>query len=125
MTLKLDWTGRDVFINEPLRQWKVDGEPAGLTRTAGDLTFATVFGAGHMVRAFKSIDQRLVAQISCVGRSRSAQSCVANAAALASQRGYVVRYMMPDLCSSMSVLRSIVRTAPGSGISSSSFGRWS
>ncbi|KAH9934971.1 Alpha/Beta hydrolase protein [Fomitopsis serialis] len=33
----------------PLREWNVDGAVAGLTRSAGPLTFATIYGAGHMV----------------------------------------------------------------------------
>ncbi|OCH92452.1 serine carboxypeptidase [Obba rivulosa] len=48
MTLSLDWTGRDEFIAQPLREWEVEGIPAGLTRSAGPLTFATIFGAGHL-----------------------------------------------------------------------------
>ncbi|PCH38417.1 serine carboxypeptidase [Wolfiporia cocos MD-104 SS10] len=49
MTLGLEWTGQDGFVAEPLREWEVDGEVAGLTRSAGPLTFATLYGAGHMV----------------------------------------------------------------------------
>ncbi|OCH92451.1 serine carboxypeptidase [Obba rivulosa] len=49
MTLILEWTGHDEFVSQPLREWEVDGTPAGLTRSAGPLTFATIFGAGHMV----------------------------------------------------------------------------
>lgn len=50
MTLSLEWAGRDEFKAQPLREWKVDGEVAGVTRSAGPLTFVTINGAGHMVR---------------------------------------------------------------------------
>lgn len=49
MTLALEWSGQREFAAEPLRGWKVDGDFAGLTRTAGPLTFVTIDGAGHMV----------------------------------------------------------------------------
>ena len=49
MTLELEWTGQDVYRNAPLRDWLVDGEVAGRTRSGGGLTFATVYDAGHMV----------------------------------------------------------------------------
>ncbi|KZT70196.1 serine carboxypeptidase [Daedalea quercina L-15889] len=49
MTLNLEWTGQSEFVAQPLREWKVDGAVAGLTRSVGPLTFATIYGAGHMV----------------------------------------------------------------------------
>ncbi|KAJ3521507.1 hypothetical protein NM688_g9008 [Phlebia brevispora] len=49
MTLALEWTGQEAFAAEPLRDWTVDGQTAGLTRSAGPFTFATIYGAGHMV----------------------------------------------------------------------------
>ncbi|KAH9939582.1 Alpha/Beta hydrolase protein [Amylocystis lapponica] len=49
MALALDWTGKDLFVKAPLREWEVDGEAAGLTRSSGGFTFLTVYGAGHMV----------------------------------------------------------------------------
>ncbi|KAH9842997.1 Alpha/Beta hydrolase protein [Rhodofomes roseus] len=49
MTLNMQWTGQAEFAAQPLREWKVDGTVAGLTRSAGPLTFVTVYGAGHMV----------------------------------------------------------------------------
>ena len=55
MTLELEWTGQEAFVAEPLRDWTVDGKAAGLTRSAGAFTFATVHGAGHMVRSTLSI----------------------------------------------------------------------
>ncbi|KAA1475365.1 alpha/beta-hydrolase [Dentipellis sp. KUC8613] len=48
-TLALDWHGRDAFASQELRTWDVDGEPAGKTRSAQGFTFATVYGAGHMM----------------------------------------------------------------------------
>ena len=49
-TLGLEWFGHDAFSAQALRDWKVDGKTAGSTRSAGGLTFATINGAGHMVR---------------------------------------------------------------------------
>ncbi|EPS98584.1 hypothetical protein FOMPIDRAFT_1024590 [Fomitopsis schrenkii] len=50
MLLDLEWSGQNEFVNEPLNVWTVDGATAaGLTRSAGNLTFATIYGAGHMV----------------------------------------------------------------------------
>ncbi|OCH89480.1 serine carboxypeptidase [Obba rivulosa] len=48
MTLAVEWTGQDAFAAQPLREWHVDGAPAGLTRSSGIFTFATIFGAGHL-----------------------------------------------------------------------------
>ncbi|EIW74516.1 serine carboxypeptidase [Coniophora puteana RWD-64-598 SS2] len=48
-TLDLEWTGHDAFSTQPLKEWEVDGEVAGRTRGAHGLTFATIYGAGHMV----------------------------------------------------------------------------
>lgn len=50
MTLALEWSSQERFRSEPLREWSIDGEVAGKTRRFGDLTFATVRDAGHMVR---------------------------------------------------------------------------
>jgi len=50
--LDLEWTKHDEFSSRPLREWIVDGKAAGMTRSAGGLTFATIEGAGHMVRFF-------------------------------------------------------------------------
>ena len=51
MTLALEWSGQEEFVAEPLRDWLVEGHAAGLTRSAGPFTFATISGAGHMVRS--------------------------------------------------------------------------
>jgi carboxypeptidase C (cathepsin A) len=45
----MEWSGQSKFASQELREWKVDGKPAGLTRSEEGLTFATVEGAGHMV----------------------------------------------------------------------------
>lgn len=49
MSLAMEWTGQSQFVGQPLAEWTVDGRAAGLTRSAKGLTFATVYGAGHMV----------------------------------------------------------------------------
>ena len=52
MTMGLEWTKKDEFRHEPLHVWTIKGNQiAGLTRSGGGLTFATIVGAGHMVRA--------------------------------------------------------------------------
>ncbi|KZT09098.1 alpha/beta-hydrolase [Laetiporus sulphureus 93-53] len=49
MALALEWTGQEAFVSQPLREWKIDGAVAGLTRSSGPFTFLTLDGAGHMV----------------------------------------------------------------------------
>ena len=49
-TRKLVWTGQARFNREPLQEWEVDGKVAGLTRATDLFTYATLRGAGHMVR---------------------------------------------------------------------------
>ncbi|KAH9934969.1 serine carboxypeptidase [Fomitopsis serialis] len=48
MLLDLEWSGQEAFVKEPLKEWTVNGIAAGLTRSAGPLTFATIYDAGHM-----------------------------------------------------------------------------
>ncbi|RDX51142.1 serine carboxypeptidase [Lentinus brumalis] len=48
MTRELEWTGQEAYQSLPLREWFVDGEVAGKTRSFGPLTFATIRDAGHM-----------------------------------------------------------------------------
>lgn len=48
-TLNLEWSGKEKFSTQPLREWFVNGKSAGNTRSANGLTFATIEGAGHMV----------------------------------------------------------------------------
>lgn len=50
MTLALEWTGQEEFRADELKEWTVDGKPAGVVRSGGGLTYATIAGAGHMVR---------------------------------------------------------------------------
>jgi carboxypeptidase C (cathepsin A) len=50
MTLNMEWTGQPQFVAQPLKEWYVEGNAAGLVRSAGGLTFTTVYGGGHMVR---------------------------------------------------------------------------
>ncbi|KAJ7118927.1 Alpha/Beta hydrolase protein [Mycena epipterygia] len=47
MTRDLEWHGQKEFSTQPLRDWLVDGLPAGETRSFGGLTFATLRDAGH------------------------------------------------------------------------------
>ncbi len=60
MTLALEWSKQDEFRRQPLRAWIVDSSDgqatiAGLTRSGGGLTFATIAGAGHMVCTYASV----------------------------------------------------------------------
>ncbi|KAJ3571869.1 hypothetical protein NP233_g3480 [Leucocoprinus birnbaumii] len=48
-TLNMEWSGREHFVKEKLREWTVDGQKAGLVRSKHGLTFVTVDSAGHMV----------------------------------------------------------------------------
>ena len=45
----LEWAGHEEFNAEDWKTWGVDGQGAGITKSAGPLTFASVWGAGHMV----------------------------------------------------------------------------
>lgn len=56
-TLALEWDQGDAFRAEALRDWKVGGKVAGSTRSMGGLTFATIDGAGHMVRVAVWVDK--------------------------------------------------------------------
>jgi carboxypeptidase C (cathepsin A) len=47
----IQWSGQDAFVNTPMRNWEVDGITAGQIRKSGLLTFASIYGAGHMVSA--------------------------------------------------------------------------
>lgn len=51
-TRSLEWSDGDAFGKEELRDWTIGGERVGRVRAKGGLTFATVEGAGHMVRFF-------------------------------------------------------------------------
>lgn len=49
-TRALEWSGHEAFSKQALRAWNVSGTQAGQVRSAQGLTFATIEGAGHMVR---------------------------------------------------------------------------
>ena len=47
---KLQWSGHDSFNEQEWRVWGLNKTiGAGITKSSGPLTFATVWGAGHMV----------------------------------------------------------------------------
>lgn len=48
-TLEMDWYGKEKFNDQPLVDWNVEGDAVGKKREFGGLTFATIFGAGHLV----------------------------------------------------------------------------
>lgn len=52
---KLDWTGNEEYKKQVWRSWLVNGNAAGETKTSGKLTFASVYGAGHMMSIFSSM----------------------------------------------------------------------
>ena len=45
-------------MGKELREWQADGKVAGKTRSAQNLTFATIKAAGHMVRLLVFEDDR-------------------------------------------------------------------
>ena len=49
---KLQWSGHDSFNEQEWRVWGLNKTiGAGITKSSGPLTFATVWGAGHMVNS--------------------------------------------------------------------------
>ncbi|KAI0683515.1 serine carboxypeptidase [Earliella scabrosa] len=58
MTLALEWSKQEEFRSQPLKPWSADGgrTTAGLTRSGGGLTFATIAGAGHMAPYDKPVE---------------------------------------------------------------------
>ncbi|KAI0317738.1 peptidase S10 serine carboxypeptidase [Amylostereum chailletii] len=46
---KLEWSGSEEYARTAWRNWSLNGVKAGETKTWGNLTFATVRGAGHMM----------------------------------------------------------------------------
>ncbi|KAF9491602.1 alpha/beta-hydrolase [Pleurotus eryngii] len=48
-TLDMEWSGKQEFNEQPLRDWVVDGRVTGRTRSAKGLTFTTIGAAGHLV----------------------------------------------------------------------------
>ncbi|KAL0955699.1 hypothetical protein HGRIS_001920 [Hohenbuehelia grisea] len=55
-TLDLEWSGQSVFASQELREWKVGGRHAGVTRSAKGLTFASIYAAGHMTPYDKPVE---------------------------------------------------------------------
>ena len=53
---KLEWSGQREFNSAEWRGWRVsdDRELAGMTKSAGGMTFASVHAAGHMMSTFCS-----------------------------------------------------------------------
>ena len=49
MVERLEWAGQKEFVEAEFRDWNAGKEASGITKSFGPLTFATVFGAGHMV----------------------------------------------------------------------------
>ena len=50
VTFALEWSAQAAYRESQKRDWLVDGEVAGQARSGGGLTFATIYGAGHLVR---------------------------------------------------------------------------
>lgn len=48
---RLEWSGRTEFAEGVWRGWRVDDDDgdAGVTKSSGPLTFASVYAAGHMI----------------------------------------------------------------------------
>lgn len=46
----MEWTGHEEYASLPLRDWFVGNTMVGKTRSAQNLTFATILGAGHLVK---------------------------------------------------------------------------
>jgi hypothetical protein len=55
----LEWSGGDKYRAVPLGTWSIDGNEVGKYKSSGPFTFATIRGAGHMVR-ISYIDGRVV-----------------------------------------------------------------
>jgi hypothetical protein len=66
-TRAMDWHAKAAFNREDLWPWRAGGEVAGLARSFGGLTFASVRGAGHMVGSLR--DSRFTPR-SCAPSSR-------------------------------------------------------
>lgn len=77
MTFSIEWTHQDAFMSQPLREWTVDDRAAGKTRRTEGLTFATIYGAGHMVRsAFACLLQPDIGSTYLPGSVRQAEGGV-------------------------------------------------
>ena len=49
---KLEWFGHEEFNANEWRTWSLDGSDVGITKSAGPLTFATIWAAGHMISSY-------------------------------------------------------------------------
>lgn len=45
----MEWAGHKDFNEQEWRTWTVNGHDVGVTKSAGPLTFATIWAAGHMI----------------------------------------------------------------------------
>jgi cathepsin A (carboxypeptidase C) len=63
MTRIIEWTGRDAFGGQPLREWTAAGHNVGKTRSWGPLTFASLYSAGHLVRVLYRAEELLLTYI--------------------------------------------------------------
>lgn len=48
-TEALEWSGAEVYRKVNLREWEVDGKTVGVYKRSGELAFASIRAAGHMV----------------------------------------------------------------------------
>ncbi|KAH9921491.1 peptidase S10 serine carboxypeptidase, partial [Epithele typhae] len=48
---EMEWGGAERYRANAFRDWAVDGRTVGEVKTSGLLTFATIYGAGHMMSA--------------------------------------------------------------------------
>lgn len=46
---RLEWSGNKDFNAQEWHAWTVNGTEVGITKSAGPLTFATIWAAGHMI----------------------------------------------------------------------------
>ena len=66
MALALEWSKGGEFRQSVPRPWIINGEEAGVTRSGGGLTFATVSGAGHLVNLiFCMMGGRMLILVDC------------------------------------------------------------
>jgi hypothetical protein len=49
LNTRLEWKGKDHWLDAPRGLWKTDGYPSGWAKEYGNLTFAVVYNSGHMV----------------------------------------------------------------------------
>lgn len=64
---KLEWDGQKEYNDAEWRGWTVDDREAGITKKAGGLTFASVYGAGHMM----SFSRLVCFEMNCIDKLTS------------------------------------------------------